>query len=64
LANSNASDLIDVSIPANDGATLLAWNLQPRKSFGNAVILSHARSDLRVGMVSYAQFFCGLDTMC
>src|ERR1700732_3469455 len=57
LANSNASDLTDISIPATDGAILRAWNLQPRKSFGNAVILSHGLSDNRAGMVAYAQFF-------
>jgi uncharacterized protein len=57
LANSNASDLTDISIPANDGAILQAWNLQPRKSFGNAVILSHGLSDNRAGMMAYAQLF-------
>src|SRR3984893_3780139 len=57
LANSNASDLTDITIPANDGVILRAWNLQPRKIFGNAVILSHGLSDNRAGMMAYAQFF-------
>lgn len=57
MADSNASDLTDVSIVAFDGAVLRAWNLQPRKNFANAVILSHGLSDNRAGMVGYAQFF-------
>jgi hypothetical protein len=57
MANSNASDLADISIPANDGVILRAWNLQPQKSFGNAVILSHGLSDNRTGMMGYAEFF-------
>lgn len=32
IANSNASDLTDVSIVAIDGVVLRAWNLQPRKT--------------------------------
>jgi pimeloyl-ACP methyl ester carboxylesterase len=57
MANSNAANLIDISIPAIDGVMLRAWNLQPRNNFGNAVILSHGLSDNRAGMVVYAQFF-------
>jgi pimeloyl-ACP methyl ester carboxylesterase len=57
LANLNSSDLTDISIPANDGVILRAWNLQPQKSFGNAVIRSHGLSDNRAGMMGYAQFF-------
>ena len=57
MANSNTSDLTDVSIPAIDGVVLRAWNLQPRKIFANAVILSHGLSDNRAGMIAYAQFF-------
>ena len=57
LANSNASDLTDISIPAIDGVVLRAWNLQPRKNLINAVILSHGLSDNRAGMMAYAQFF-------
>jgi len=57
MANSNASDLTDISIPAIDGVVLRAWNLHPRKNFGNAVILSHGLSDNRAGMKGYAQFF-------
>jgi pimeloyl-ACP methyl ester carboxylesterase len=57
IANSNASDLTDIGIPANDGVILRAWNLQPRKNVGNAVILSHGLSDNRAGMMAYAQFF-------
>jgi alpha-beta hydrolase superfamily lysophospholipase len=57
MANSNASDLTDVSIPAIDGVVLRAWNFRPRKNFANAVILSHGLSDNRAGMMAYAQFF-------
>src|ERR1700675_2203367 len=57
IANSNVSNLTDISIPAIDGAVLRAWNLQPRNNFGNAVILSHGLSDNRAGMTAYAQFF-------
>jgi pimeloyl-ACP methyl ester carboxylesterase len=56
-ANSNASDLADVAISANDGLILRAWDFRPRKSFGKAVILSHGMSDNRAGMMAYAQFF-------
>jgi uncharacterized protein len=55
LAHSNASDLTDISIPDNDGVILRAWNLQPRKASGNAVILAHRLSDNRAGMMAYAQ---------
>src|ERR1700720_4613502 len=57
MANSNSADLTDVSIPASDGVILRAWNLQPRKTFTNAVVLSHGLSDNRAGMIAYAQFF-------
>jgi pimeloyl-ACP methyl ester carboxylesterase len=57
MANSNAADLTDISILANDGVILRAWNFQPQKSFGYAVILSHGLSDNRAGMMGYAQFF-------
>ena len=57
MANSNASDLTDISIPAFDGVVLRAWNLQQRKNFANAVILSHGLSDNRAGLMAYAQFF-------
>jgi uncharacterized protein len=57
MANLNASDLTDISIAAIDGVVLRAWNFQPRKNFGNAVILSHGLSDNRAGMMAYAQFF-------
>lgn len=57
LANSNASELSDVSIPAADEVVLRAWNLRPRKSFASAVILSHGVADNRAGMLAYAQFF-------
>jgi predicted alpha/beta-fold hydrolase len=57
MADSNAADLTDISILANDGVILRAWNFQPQKSFGYAVILSHGLSDNRAGMMGYAQFF-------
>jgi uncharacterized protein len=56
LANSNASYLSDVSIPASDGVVLRAWHFQPRKNFKSVVILSHGLSDNRAGMLGYAQF--------
>jgi heme exporter protein D len=55
MANSNAADLTDISILANDGVILRAWNFQPQKSFGYAVILSHGLSDNRAGMIGYAR---------
>jgi pimeloyl-ACP methyl ester carboxylesterase len=57
MANSNASDLTDITIPAIDGVILRAWSLQPRKNFANVVILFHRLSDNRAGMIAYAQFF-------
>ena len=57
MANSNSADLTDVSIPASEGVILRAWNLQPRKTFSNVVVLSHGLSDNRAGMLAYAQFF-------
>ena len=57
MANSNAADLTDVSIPSNDGVILRAWNLQSGKTFMNVVVLSHGLSDNRAGMMGYAQFF-------
>jgi pimeloyl-ACP methyl ester carboxylesterase len=57
MANSNASDLSDISIPAIDGVVLRAWNLKPRKNFAYTVILARGLSDNRAGMMAYAQFF-------
>jgi uncharacterized protein len=57
MASSNSADLTNVSIPANDGVILRAWNLKPRTGFRNAVILSHGLSDNRTGTIAYAQFF-------
>jgi len=57
MANSNGSDLTDISILAFDGVVLRAWNLRPRNNFTNAVVLSHGLSDNRSGMMAYAQFF-------
>lgn len=57
MANSNAADLNDISIVADDAVVLRAWNLKPRKGFTGTVILSHGLSDNRVGMMGYAQFF-------
>src|ERR1700730_3985269 len=57
MANSNAADLNDISIPADDAVVLRAWNLKPRKGFTRAVILLHGLSDNRAGMMGYGQFF-------
>jgi dipeptidyl aminopeptidase/acylaminoacyl peptidase len=57
MAELNDADLAEVSISANDGAALQAWNLHPRKDAENAVILFHGLSDNRLGMLAYAQIF-------
>jgi pimeloyl-ACP methyl ester carboxylesterase len=57
MANSNAADLNDISILADDAVVLRAWDLKPRKGFTRTVILSHGLSDNRAGMMGYAQFF-------
>jgi hypothetical protein len=49
------STLKDVSIQAQDGVTLHAWNIGPNHSNGDAVILLHGLGDNRVGMAGYAQ---------
>ncbi len=51
------SDLEDVSIATPDAITLRAWDIRPRHSNGDAVLLLHGLSDNRVGMAGYAQLF-------
>jgi fermentation-respiration switch protein FrsA (DUF1100 family) len=57
IAAQNDSDLAEVNIPAADGVPLRAWNLHPRISNGNAVIVFHGLSDNRAGMTGYAYIF-------
>lgn len=54
IATRDHSVLEDVSIRAEDGATLVGWSIRPQAGNGNAVILLHGVSDNRAGMVSFA----------
>ena len=47
----------DVSISAQDGATLRAWFIAPSHPSGSAVILLHGVADNREGMIGYAALF-------
>jgi uncharacterized protein len=49
------ADLDTVSITTPDGATLRAWEVNPRPAIGDAVILLHGLGDNRIGMIGYAQ---------
>ena len=55
MARLHNSELTNVAIPARDGVTLRAWNIRPKKTNGNAVILLHGLADNRVGMTGYAE---------
>lgn len=55
MALDQQSKLEDVSIPAPGNITLQAWNIQPQKANGAAVILLHGLGDSRLGMVGYAE---------
>jgi pimeloyl-ACP methyl ester carboxylesterase len=55
-AASNHSDFRDVTMPAEDGAILRAWFLQPAEWNGNSVLLLHGVSDNRLGMYGYGQW--------
>ena len=46
--------LAEVSVTANDGATLRGWSIRPARWNGDAVILLHGQSDTRTGMLGKA----------
>jgi dipeptidyl aminopeptidase/acylaminoacyl peptidase len=55
MAQSHDSELTNIAITAQDGATLGAWSIRPANSNGDAVILLHGLADNRVGMTGYAE---------
>jgi alpha-beta hydrolase superfamily lysophospholipase len=55
MARLHNSELTDVAIAARDNVTLRAWNIRPKKTNGNAVILLHGLADNRAGMTGYAE---------
>jgi alpha-beta hydrolase superfamily lysophospholipase len=55
MAGLHNSELTDVAIAARDGVTLRAWNIRPKKTNGEAVILLHGLADNRLGMAGYAE---------
>jgi uncharacterized protein len=50
-----AAGFDEASITASDGAVLRAWEIRPRQSNGDAVIVLHGMGDNRLGMTGYAQ---------
>lgn len=50
-----AAGFDDVSITARDGTVLRAWEIRPRQSNRDAVIVLHGMGDNRLGMTGYAQ---------
>jgi fermentation-respiration switch protein FrsA (DUF1100 family) len=54
IAARNHAELKDVSIAAEDGATLRAWSLRPLHGNGDDVILLHGHTDNRAGMLGNA----------
>ncbi len=54
IAARNRAVLADVSVAAEDGATLRAWSIRPLVGNGDAVILLHGQSDNRTGTLGYA----------
>jgi pimeloyl-ACP methyl ester carboxylesterase len=54
-AQRDHDDLAEVSITAQDGATLSAWSIRPPSPNGNAVILLHGLGDNRTGMTGYGE---------
>jgi len=47
--------LSDVTIPAQDGAMLRAWDIRPQTGNGNVALLLHGLGDNRTGMTGYAE---------
>ena len=54
VAARNHAELRNVSIAADDGATLRAWSIRPSYGNGDAVILLHGHTDNRIGMLGNA----------
>ncbi len=55
MARAHDSQLTNVAIVAQDGATLRAWNIRQSHGNGNAVILLHGLANDRSGMTGYAE---------
>ena len=54
VAARNHAELTEVSVTAEDGATLRAWSIRPVQGNGDAVILLHGQTDNRAGMLGNA----------
>ena len=57
VAARNHAELTEVSVTAEDGATLRAWSIRPVQGNGDAVILLHGQTDNRAGMLGNADLF-------
>ena len=55
IALRNHAELAEVSVVANDKATLRAWSIRPAHGNGDAVILLHGQADNRAGMLGNAE---------
>jgi hypothetical protein len=56
-AEDDDATLSEVSIAAEDGVSLKAWELQPEDGNGNTVVLLHGLRGNRLEMVNYADIF-------
>ena len=54
MAERNHAQLAEVSVTAEDGATLRAWSIRPLHGNRDAVILLHGHTDNRAGMLGSA----------
>jgi fermentation-respiration switch protein FrsA (DUF1100 family) len=54
VAARNHAELKEVSVTADDSATLRAWSIRPLHGNGDAVILLHGHTDNRIGMLGNA----------
>jgi len=59
VAARNQAQLAEVSITADDGATLRGWSIRPLRANGDAVILLHGHTDNRAGMLGNADLLLG-----
>jgi dipeptidyl aminopeptidase/acylaminoacyl peptidase len=59
VAARNHAQLAEVSITADDGATLRGWSMRPLRANGDAVILLHGHTDNRAGMLGNADLLLG-----
>jgi hypothetical protein len=55
VAARNHAELTEVSVTAEDGATLRGWSIRPFDGNGDAVILLHGHADNRAGMLGNAE---------